>query len=49
VGAILLACAANNVVKAGYAIAFGGRRGAVPGAVLAAIAVAGVVVALAVR
>jgi uncharacterized membrane protein (DUF4010 family) len=49
VGAILLACAANNAVKSGYAIAFGGRRGAVPGAVLAAIAAAGLVVALAVR
>jgi len=49
VGAILLACASNNAVKAGYAIAFGGRRGAVPGALLAVIAAAGFAVALAVR
>jgi uncharacterized membrane protein (DUF4010 family) len=49
VGAILLACASNNVVKAGYAIAFGGKRGAVPGAVLAVISAAGFAVALAVR
>jgi uncharacterized membrane protein (DUF4010 family) len=48
VGAILLACAANNAVKATCAIVFGGRRGAVPGAVLAAIAAAGLAAALAV-
>lgn len=46
VGAILLACASNNVVKAGYAIGFGGARGVIPGAVLAAIAAAGFAVAL---
>jgi uncharacterized membrane protein (DUF4010 family) len=41
VGAILLAAASNNIVKAGYAAVFGGRRGLVPGAVLATIAAAG--------
>jgi uncharacterized membrane protein (DUF4010 family) len=49
VGAILLACASNNIVKAGYAAVFGGRRGLVPGGVLALIAAAGFATALVVR
>jgi uncharacterized membrane protein (DUF4010 family) len=49
VGAILLACASNNVVKAAYAIGFGGARGAVPGGVLAALAAAGLVAAFLLR
>jgi uncharacterized membrane protein (DUF4010 family) len=49
VGAILLACASNNAVKAGYAIGFGGARGLVPGGVLASLAAAGVIVALLLR
>jgi uncharacterized membrane protein (DUF4010 family) len=49
VGAILLACASNNLVKATYAIVFGGRRGLAPGAALAVIAAAGLVVAFLLR
>jgi uncharacterized membrane protein (DUF4010 family) len=49
VGAILLAAASNNAVKAAYAMGFGGARGVVPGAVLAAIAAAGLVAALLLR
>jgi uncharacterized membrane protein (DUF4010 family) len=46
VGALLLACASNNAVKAAYAIGFGGARGAVPGAVLAGFAAIGLALAL---
>ncbi|WP_144182696.1 MgtC/SapB family protein [Elioraea rosea] len=49
VGAILLACASNNAVKGGYALAFGGSRGAWPGLALAALSIAGLAVALAIR
>lgn len=49
VGAILLACASNNAVKAAYAIGFGGTRGFVPGGVLAALAAAGLVAAYLLR
>ncbi len=46
VGAILLACASNNAVKAGYAMVFGGGRGLWPGLVLAALSASGLAVAL---
>lgn len=49
VGAILLACASNNAVKGGYALAFGGSRGARPGLSLGALSVAGLAVALSIR
>lgn len=45
--AILVAASSNNLLKAGYAVAFGGRRaGLLPSALLALLALAGVVIAL---